>query len=53
MTEQEITKLEYLATGLDVKESYECRVAAENKAGVGSFSESSTPVKAKDPISKS
>ena len=53
MTEREITKLESLATGLAVEEAYEFRVAAENKAGVGPFSESSTSVKAKEPIGKS
>ena len=50
VTEREITRLEFEATGLDVEETYEFRVAAENQAGVGPYSESTTPVKAKEPI---
>ena len=52
VTETTITELAYTAKGLNTDDVYEFRVAAENKAGVGPFSESSTPVKAKEPIGK-
>ena len=40
----------YKVTGLHSDMDYEFRVAAENKAGVGSFSEITLPVRAVDPI---
>ena len=40
----------FTITGLDVESLYEFRVAAENKAGVGPYSENTMPVQAKEPI---
>ena len=52
VTEKTIEQLMFVAKGLKVEEEYEFRVAAENKAGVGPYSESSLPVKAKEPIGR-
>lgn len=50
ITEETISDLKYAAKGLNVDDLYEFRVAAENKAGVGPYSDPSEPVKAKEPI---
>ena len=42
----------YKVTGLHTDLDYEFRVAAENKAGVGAFSEVTLPVRAVDPVGK-
>ena len=42
----------YKCAGLKRDGEYEFRIAAENKAGVGDYSEGSTPVTAKDPVCK-
>ena len=39
----------YKVTGLKEGQKYEFRVAAENKAGRGSFSEATVPTEAKEP----
>ncbi len=52
ITQDTIAELKYLAKGLKMSDTYEFRVAAENKAGQGPYSESTTPVKAKEPIGK-
>lgn len=49
-TEATIASLEYTVGKLQVDDQYEFRVAAENKAGVGPFSETTSPVQAKEPI---
>ncbi len=45
---ERITEPTYKVTGLDEGAEYEFRVAAENKAGVGEFSETTGPTRAKD-----
>ena len=52
-TEETLSELTYTAKNLKQEEVYEFRVAAENKAGVGPFSDNSMAVKAKEPIGKS
>ena len=49
-TEENLSELTYTAKNLKKEEVYEFRVAAENKAGVGPYSDNSTAVKAKEPI---
>ena len=45
---ERVTEPSYKVTGLEADYEYEFRVAAENKAGVGDFSQSTTPTVAKD-----
>jgi len=52
-TEETTAALEYTVGKLQVDDQYEFRVAAENKAGVGPFSETTSPVQAKEPVCKS
>ena len=47
-----ISDTKYTVKGLNDKDAYEFHVAAENKAGVGPCSANSSPVKAKEVISK-
>jgi len=49
-TKDTITKTSYTVTGLTAGSTYEFRVAAENKAGVGPPSEPSQPVAAKETV---
>ena len=42
----------YKVTGLHSDLDYEFRVAAENRAGVGSYSDTTLPVRAVDPVGK-
>ncbi len=46
------TDLVHTVQGLIEGNMYEFRVAAENKAGVGPFSDPTLPVKAKEPLCK-
>ena len=52
LTENTIEKLTHRATKLQEGQTYEFRVAAENKAGQGPFSDPSAPVLVKEPIGK-
>ena len=45
---ERVTEPSYKVTGLEEDHEYEFRIAAENKAGVGEFSESTIPTMAKD-----
>ena len=47
-----ITGTQYTVKNLDKDVTYEFRVAAENKAGVGPFSESTAPIKSKERVGK-
>ena len=40
----------YRVSGLHADTDYEFRVSAENKAGYGPYSDTTTPIRAKDPI---
>ena len=51
-TKDQIDKLQYTIKGLTKDTTYEFRVAAENKAGVGPASDPTAPVQAKTSISK-
>ncbi len=48
----ETVDTEYTVTGLKDGANYEFRVAAENKAGVGKYSEATEPITAKEPYGK-
>ena len=52
-TKDSISKTSYTVTGLTANATYEFRVAAENKAGVGPPSEPSQPAAAKETVCKS
>ena len=47
-----IPENKFLCKGLNKDDMYEFRVAAVNRAGQGPYSDSSTPVKAMEPIGK-
>lgn len=47
-----MTSLKYTVKGLDEEETYEFRISAENKAGVGPCSENSNPTRAAPVIGK-
>ena len=51
-TKDTINKTSYTVTGLTVGATYEFRVSAENKAGVGPPSEPSEPAAAKETVCK-
>ena len=51
-TKDTISKTSYTVTGLTANSTYEFRLAAENKAGVGPPSEPSQPVAAKETVCK-
>jgi titin len=48
--EQKITETQFTVKKLKKDDIYEFRVAAENKAGVGAFSDNTTPMKAEERI---
>ena len=52
LTSDSIPEPKFKATGLQTDVTYEFRVAAENKAGQGPFSDPSAPVKVKEPVCK-
>jgi len=51
-TKDTVNKTSYTVTGLTAAATYEFRVAAENKAGVGPPSEPSQPAAAKETVCK-
>ena len=51
-TDDNIRGTTYMVKGLDADTVYEFRVAAQNKAGVGPFSENTMPIKAEERISE-
>ena len=52
LTKDDIPKATYRASKLKEGTTYEFRVAAQNKAGQGPFSDPSAPVVAKEPLGK-
>lgn len=51
-TDKTISETKYLVKKLDKDQAYEFRVAAENQAGVGPFSENTSPIKAAEPLGR-
>jgi len=51
-TKDTVDKTSYTVTGLTANSTYEFRVAAENKAGVGPASDPSQPAAAKETVGK-
>ena len=49
-TDKTITETKFIVKKLQEGEVYEFHVAAENRAGVGPFSENTSPVKATEPL---
>ena len=49
-TKDMVVQTSFIAMGLTPKTAYEFRVAAQNKAGTGPYSENTVPVKAEEKI---